>query len=146
MGWKDLGRHVKKGEKAITLCMPVTIKRKRDELSLTDGDCGNQSDSAEPLSKAAPRTIFVYRPHWFVLSQTEGKEYVPTELPQWSENRALDALKVERIPFRHADGNAQGYAVSRQIAVSPVAFMPSRTLLHELAHDAASVIMPRRSA
>src|SRR4029079_12964909 len=26
--WKDLGRYVKKGEKAITLCMPVTVKRK----------------------------------------------------------------------------------------------------------------------
>src|SRR5262252_5072411 len=25
--WKELGRHVKRGEKAITLCMPVTGKR-----------------------------------------------------------------------------------------------------------------------
>jgi len=25
--WKELGRHVKKGEKAIELCMPVTCKR-----------------------------------------------------------------------------------------------------------------------
>src|SRR5689334_20081772 len=25
--WKDLGRHVKRGEKAIELCMPVTCKR-----------------------------------------------------------------------------------------------------------------------
>src|SRR5205807_9757294 len=28
LGWQELGRHVKKGEKAITLCMPVTIRRK----------------------------------------------------------------------------------------------------------------------
>jgi hypothetical protein len=27
-GWLDLGRHVKRGEKAITLCMSVTVKRK----------------------------------------------------------------------------------------------------------------------
>ena len=26
MHWKKLGRHVKRGEKAITLCMPVTCK------------------------------------------------------------------------------------------------------------------------
>src|SRR5215831_20546619 len=26
-GWKELGRHVKRGEKAIELCMPVTCKR-----------------------------------------------------------------------------------------------------------------------
>jgi hypothetical protein len=25
--WKELGRHVKKGEKALTLCMPLTCKR-----------------------------------------------------------------------------------------------------------------------
>src|SRR5579871_6989516 len=25
--WKDLGRHVKKGEKALTLCQPVTVRR-----------------------------------------------------------------------------------------------------------------------
>src|SRR5437899_9135108 len=25
--WKELGRHVKRGEKAIDLCMPVTCKR-----------------------------------------------------------------------------------------------------------------------
>jgi len=134
VGWKDLGRHVKKGEKAITLCMPVTLNRQRDQSAPNDADGGEPSDSAEPPSKAAPRTIFVYRPHWFVLWQTEGKEYVPMELPQWSEARALSALKVERVPFRHADGNAQGYAVGRQVAVSPVASMPARTLMHELAH------------
>ena len=36
--------------------------------------------------------------------------------------------------FRHTDGNAQGYAVHRQVAISPIAFTPARTLMHELAH------------
>src|SRR6266704_6528053 len=27
MGWKDKGRYVRKGEKAIVLCMPITVKR-----------------------------------------------------------------------------------------------------------------------
>src|SRR5437667_2878669 len=27
--WKQLGRHVKKGEKALTLCMPITCTRTR---------------------------------------------------------------------------------------------------------------------
>ena len=30
MRWKELSRHVKKGERAITLCMPVTGKRTAD--------------------------------------------------------------------------------------------------------------------
>ena len=28
--WKDLGRHVKRGERALTLCMPITCKRRND--------------------------------------------------------------------------------------------------------------------
>jgi hypothetical protein len=146
VGWKDLGRHVRKGEKAITLCMPVTIQRTRDEPSPDEAEDGEQSAGTVTITagqsgatkiKPACRTVFVYRPHWFVLAQTEGKEYVPAELPEWSETRALDALKIVRIPFRHLDGNAQGYAVDRQVAVSPVAFMPARTLFHELAHVVA---------
>src|SRR5437016_14068602 len=34
--WKELGRHVKRGEKAIELCMPITLKRKTTETG-TDG-------------------------------------------------------------------------------------------------------------
>src|SRR5438067_13183380 len=30
-GWQELGRQVKRGEKAIVLTMPVTVKRKRRE-------------------------------------------------------------------------------------------------------------------
>src|SRR5205814_2350046 len=43
-------------------------------------------------------------------------------------------LNIERITFDHLNGNAQGYAVDRKVAVSPIAFMPHRTLFHELAH------------
>ena len=140
VGWKDAGRYVKKGEKALTLCMPVTVKCKRDrETGASEGDVTHPPEGAADVGTgetavAATRTCFVYRPHWFVLSQTEGKEYVPVELPEWREVQVLSALKIERIPFRHTDGNAQGYATHRQVAVSPVAFAPKRTLLHELAH------------
>lgn len=140
LGWKDLGRSVKKGEKALTLCMPVTVKC-RHEKSTTDSNDDPDARSDAMLdgvtyatATVATRIQFVYRTRWFALSQTQGKPYQPAELPQWSESRALDALKVERIEFRHADGNVQGYATGRQVAVSPVAFMPHRTLLHELAH------------
>ena len=30
--WKELGRYVRKGEKAITLCQPVTVKRPAERL------------------------------------------------------------------------------------------------------------------
>jgi antirestriction protein ArdC len=121
--WKDLGRQVKKGEKAITLCMPVTINTKKKVVD-DSRDAGDESK----------RTVFVYRSHWFVLSQTDGKPYEPQELPAWSEVRALDSLSITRIAFTHLDGNAQGFARDRSVSVSPIAFAPHRTLLHELAH------------
>src|SRR6266566_4720876 len=68
MGWKHQGRSVRKGEKAIVLCMPVTGKRKT-----TDPD--------DPDAKPGTFTRFVYRPHWFVLSQTDGEPVVAPAMP-----------------------------------------------------------------
>jgi len=122
-GWQALGRCVKRGERALTLCMPVT-RRARDE----DSDEGD-SDRAERTF-----TTFMYKPRWFVLSQTAGDEFVPPCLPEWNAKHALTALKIEQISFTHTDGNCQGYARQRQIAINPVAQLPHKTLFHETAH------------
>ena len=124
--WKQLGRQVQRGSKAITLCMPVTCNRKRT-VKKNDG-----TEQEEEFSF----THFVYRAHWFTLGQTEGKEYQAPAIPEWNEEKALAALKIERIPFNHLDGNAQGFARKRGVAISPVAFAPHLTLFHELAHVA----------
>src|SRR5262245_56889192 len=34
--WKELGRYVRKGERAITLCQPVTVKRQTDAAETDD--------------------------------------------------------------------------------------------------------------
>src|SRR5947208_1234575 len=63
MGWKDKGRHVKKGQKAIVLCMPITVKR---TIELAEGQ-----ERADVLGlETATFTRFVFKPHWFVLAQT----------------------------------------------------------------------------
>ena len=43
MGWKEKGRCVRKGEKAIMLCMPITAKRKAAEQPAIDA-----SDEGQP--------------------------------------------------------------------------------------------------
>jgi antirestriction protein ArdC len=48
--------------------------------------------------------------------------------------RALAALAIDQIPFDSTDGNCQGFARKRQIAINPVAQLPHKTLFHELAH------------
>ena len=124
--WRELGRQVRKGEKAITLCMPVTIKRKPTD--------DKQVDAESEEGKPETFTRFVYRPHWFVLAQTEGQAVEPVPIPEWDQASALDALGVVEEPFTLTDGNCQGYARQRTIAVSPLAELPHKTRFHELAH------------
>jgi antirestriction protein ArdC len=118
--WRELGRHVKRGEKAITLCMPVTVKRRGEA---TDG-----AEDAEVITR------FVYKPHWFVLAQTEGEPLPAASVPSWRRERALDALNVELVAFDATDGNVLGFARDRSVAVSPLNPLPYKTLFHELAH------------
>ena len=118
--WKTLGRHVRKGEKALTLCQPVTVKRPAETSAEAD----------------APGvfTRFIYKPHWFVLAQTDGAEMPAAPIPTWDAARALASLQIDQIPFEALDGNCLGYARGRSIAINPVNPMPHKTRFHELAH------------
>ena len=122
--WKELGRHVKRGEKAIELCMPVTCKRTVTEKS-TDG---NETKTEIAFKR------FVYKRNWFMLAQTDGAEYQLPAIPAWDRARALLTLNVEEIPFEMLNGNCQGYAKGRQISLNPLAQLPAKTTFHELAH------------
>jgi hypothetical protein len=50
-GWKALGRHVIKGQKAISLVMPITYK-KRDEENQQAADAADRHDSLKTLQVA----------------------------------------------------------------------------------------------
>lgn len=116
-GWQAKNRHVKRGEKAMMLCMPITRKRE-------DEDTGEEIRF----------TRFIYPNKWFVLAQTDGEPLPPVEIPEWQLDRALKTLDITEVPFEELDGNIQGYAQARTIAVSPVAELPHKTRFHELAH------------
>jgi hypothetical protein len=116
--WNELGRRVKKGSKALTLCMPLSRK-------------GTKTTTAEDGSEQEEEiayTYYVWRSRWFVLAQTEGADYQPPAIPEWNEQRALATLNIQREAFEDLDGNIQGYAKrGRKIAVSTLAFNPFRT-------------------
>jgi hypothetical protein len=116
--WKELGRFVKRGERALTLCMPITCKRREEN-----------SDEEHTF------TSFVYKARWFTLSQTDGQELEPITIPAWDAERAMKALSIERVEFDHTDGNVQGFSRGRRIAINPLAQLPFKTLFHELAHS-----------
>jgi len=105
--------------------MPVTCKRNR---TVTKDDGSEQEEEFV-------FTHFTYKAHWFVHSDTEGKEYQPPGIPDWNEQKALESLKIQRVEFEDLDGNIQGYAKrGGKIAVSPIAALPHKTLFHEIAH------------
>lgn len=121
VNWQKLGRHVKKGEKAIELCMPITYKKK-----------SHTNDA--PAEREEMRTLFVWKRNWFVLCQTEGDAVELQETPGWNKETALAGLQIREIEFEITNGNVQGYARNREIAISPLAEMPHKTTFHELAH------------
>jgi len=121
-GWQALGRNVKRGERALVLCMPITRKRRNDD------------SNEEKANDEHTYTSFVYKSRWFVVSQTVGDDYAIPALGQWDARTALERLQIQQIAFTETDGNIQGYARQRQIAINPVAQLPQKTFLHELAH------------
>ncbi len=122
--WNELGRSVKPGEHALSLCMPLKVRSNTPRKSKSTGDADDQT-----------ATIFVWKPRWFVLAQTDGDaEVPPLEIPSWDKATALASLGIQEVPFSLSDGNIQGYAEHRTIAVSPLAQLPAKTLFHELGH------------
>lgn len=122
-GWQALGRTVKRGERALILCMPITRKVRDEVAPESEGEDGERRF-----------TSFMHKARWFAISQTVGDEFTPPRLPEWEVERALAALDIEQIAFTDTDGNCQGYARKRQIAINPVAQLPHKTLFHETAH------------
>lgn len=129
--WKEYGRSVKKGEKAIGLLMPMVIN-----LKGVDEETGEEKVIGQ-------RKIFVEKNYWFALSQT--KEYkqdkkktakkLEEDAPEWDYKKVLKAFKIKQIDFAIVNGNAQGYTSEKGIAINPLAKFPVKTMIHEIAHN-----------
>lgn len=120
--WQEKGRQVKKGQKAIALCMPITCKAEKENRETGE-------------SEEFKFSRFVWKNNWFVLSQTDGDDYAnEIKTPSWDKSKALDALGITEGTFNHHNGNTQGYASGTSIAINPLAEYPHKTRFHELAH------------
>jgi len=102
-GWQAKGRQVRTGEKAIVLCLPITCKRKAE----AEGE------------ETAVFTRLVYKPHWLVMSQTDGEPVEVPATPEWNRAPALEALGIREVAFDHTDGKVIGFATGRELAISP---------------------------
>ena len=126
--WKQLGRFVKKGQKAINLFLPVSVRRHDKDSSARAEEGG--------AGEGGTFNVFILRPNWFSLDQTEGAEFVPEiVVPSWNATTALAALSIMEEPFHSLEGNVLGYATNhRSIAISPLNPLKHKTRFHEMAH------------
>lgn len=116
--WKDLDRNVMKGEKAKWIRRPIFRKEK------------DESTGEEKQRLTGFRLVKCM----FDVYQTEGEELPPFETSVFSASQALSSLAITQVAFNDLDGNTAGYSINREVAVSPVAKYPRKTLLHEISH------------
>jgi antirestriction protein ArdC len=134
--WRKAGRIVKKGEKAISLWMPVTT-----EKEVTDPKTGEV--------RTVSKRFFIMRPRWFAYAQTEPmaqgedgplvvEQAIAAAVPQWDKTRALAALGLREVPFEHVNGTVLGYARPDEgvFALSPLLHEQDylHTVFHEMGH------------
>lgn len=119
--WKGMNRQVRKGEKALFIVRPIQVKAKPKDGEPDDGE-------ARYFKKFRPVNCL------FQVSQTDGEDLPPVEIPAWDERLALQVLKINQMPWVHVDGNVQGYSTGRGYAINPVAAYPHKTRFHEIAH------------
>src|SRR3989442_2358266 len=87
--WRELGRHVKRGEKAIELCMPVTCKRTVKE-EREDGSEARNGSHIQAV-RIPSSLVHALADRWRRISGTRDSA--------WDRARALSALNVEEIWF-----------------------------------------------
>lgn len=112
--WTELGRQVKKGSKAKAIIRPLFARDK------------NKKESTFLTGFKPVNCIFGY-------SDTEGPE-IEFDNTIWNKDLALSKLGIKMIPYSELNGNSQGYACEKGIAINPVAVCPMKTLFHEVAH------------
>jgi hypothetical protein len=112
-----------KGRKESPFACQLPFKRAAQTDSVQD-------ETVEPQTRYA----FRFRSYWFVLAQTEGEGTCTAPIPGFDIDTALQTLNITRTLFEEMNGNIQGFANGREIAVNPVAALPHKTTFHEIAH------------
>lgn len=135
--WNKLGRKVVSGPgSAIWLCQPFTGAKWYCQCKPQGGDPDPNCPDCEGKGWTHTYTRFEMRPHWFVMSQTDGPDVDLQPTNGWDPIKAMETIGVSFEGFKKGNGNAGGY-YSRDrstIGINPVSDHHLQTLIHELAH------------
>jgi hypothetical protein len=148
-GWKEMNRHVLKGEKGIRILAPAPYKMEREQDKLDGSGKPILDKDGEPVKEKVEVTINAFKPvSTFDVSQTDG-DPIPTigvaELTGTVDGykTLLDALKdVIPVPitFENIESGAKGYFHVEENRIAVQEGMSEaqtvKTILHEAAHQA----------
>lgn len=138
---KNFQRHVKKGEKGISILAPTPYKKKV-EIEKVDPTTGDKAKEIQEIVVPAFKVVNV-----FDVSQTEGKELPSIGVSELTGDvahfdKVLESLKRScpvPIDFEEIRNGAKGYfqAAENRIAVQKdmSQVQTVKTLIHEMAHQ-----------
>ena len=138
---KNFRRHVKKGEKGISILAPTPYKKKV-AIEKVDPTTGDKAKEIQEIVVSAFKVVNV-----FDVSQTEGKELPSIGVSELTGDvahfdKVLESLKRScpvPIEFEEIRNGAKGYfqAVENRIAVQKdmSQVQTVKTLIHEMAHQ-----------
>ena len=147
--WKEVNRHVRKGEKGIRILAPAPYKMQKEQDKVDASGKAVLDKDGEPVKETVEVTINAFKPvSTFDISQTEG-EPIPTpgvdELTGSVEGyeTLLAAIKeVVPVPisFEQIDSGAKGFYHLEENRIVVQEGMSEaqtvKTLLHEASHQA----------
>ncbi len=147
--WKEVNRHVRKGEKGIRILAPAPYKMQKEQDKVDASGKAVLDKDGEPVKETVEVTINAFKPvSTFDVSQTEG-EPIPTpgvdELTGSVEGyeTLLAAIKdVVPVPisFEQIDSGAKGFYHLEENRIVVQEGMSEaqtvKTLLHEASHQA----------
>ena len=148
-GWKDMNRHVVKGEKGIRILAPAPYKMEREQDKLDANGRAILDKDGEPVKEKVEVTINAFKPvSTFDVSQTDGDPLPTLGIAELTGSvdgykTLLDAItEVVPVPitFENIESGAKGYFSMEDNRIAVQEGMSEaqtvKPILHEAAHQA----------
>ena len=148
-GWKDMNRHVIKGEKGIRILAPAPYKMEREQDKLDSNGKAILDKDGEPVKEKVEVTINAFKPvSTFDVSQTDGDPVPSLGIAELTGSvdgyktlfdAVTDVVPVP-ITFENIESGAKGYfhmednRIAVQEGMSEAQTL--KTIIHEAAHQA----------
>ena len=154
-GWKDMNRHVIKGEKGIRILAPAPYKMEREQDKLDSNGKAILDKDGEPVKEKVEVTINAFKPvSTFDVSQTDGDPIPSLGIAELTGsvdgyktllNAVTDVVPVP-ITFENIESGAKGYFHLEDNRIAVQEGMSEAQTLKTIIHEAAHQVLHSKDA